>query len=731
MNATAFDSLDRPAAKYAMQPGSPTTVVTLHNTYDGAPTSLGLLAATTDALLQTTRFSYDERAAITSVTYENDGGVTPPKSSSYDPNGRLASIGNPTFGTTSYQYDPNTLLKEVVEPTNSTLTSAAQVSYRYYPDGSRKDLSVASSLLRQDSLLQHVYRQDGPETKIQLTYGGSSYAFNSTYSDAGRILTRSDPFTGMLIPNPSAPVPAGSVYAPTSWTYDSTGQLSGLQLPFFSYTGITHDHEGNLASYHANTTNGDATTLVSTSIRGENLGTATSVQGGVASTHHDIVHGAVLGPDAGIIDPYNALDVGYSTPADGVGPDGFTIHCPTPNSHTIQYDAARRLISRNTVKNDAQCNVIDQTPRSDGTWSYDADNHSRDTAGTSTGDPIRWGPDGHAYGTSSNGAHYDGNSILFTTFNGALRDINVDDIGYLSLFGPTRFVVSDRDISGSIVSQHNNDGYDGLSVVPAGWSSHCGNGLGLDAGGGGPIGCTTSPVAAIGIPSSQYRTQRAQLFPYTRPDGFDMAGVTIQGVRVYDSASGTWTTPDAYEGNVHDPMSQKAFMWNRNNPYAYSDPSGYESQKGWYDTKSGLPEHVFRDPKVDRAVQLQILDFLVDLIGTGFLLMETGGAGGVRVPYRPYVPRSPLRVNPRSGLPMPEPNAQGPHTQLGTRTSRSQPGTTYPQTREFDKDGNPVYRRDWTSHGRGDHSNPHGHVEGPGQRPGPPERLNPDGTKPL
>ncbi len=37
---------------------------------------------------------------------------------------------------------------------------------------------------------------------------------------------------------------------------------------------------------------------------------------------------------------------------------------------------------------------------------------------------------------------------------------------------------------------------------------------------------------------------------------------------------GQWTSPDAYAGNVHDPMSQKPFMYNRNNTYEYSDPSG-------------------------------------------------------------------------------------------------------------------------------------------------------------
>ena len=60
-----------------------------------------------------------------------------------------------------------------------------------------------------------------------------------------------------------------------------------------------------------------------------------------------------------------------------------------------------------------------------------------------------------------------------------------------------------------------------------------------------------------------------------KSDGFSDGHNTFQGVRTYDPQAGAWTTPDAYRGDVHDPMSQKPYMWNRNNPYAYSDPSGY------------------------------------------------------------------------------------------------------------------------------------------------------------
>ena len=60
-----------------------------------------------------------------------------------------------------------------------------------------------------------------------------------------------------------------------------------------------------------------------------------------------------------------------------------------------------------------------------------------------------------------------------------------------------------------------------------------------------------------------------------RTDGITDQYTTIQGVRSYDPQLGSWTTPDAYAGTVHDPMSQQSYMYNDNNPVAYSDPSGF------------------------------------------------------------------------------------------------------------------------------------------------------------
>jgi hypothetical protein len=65
-----------------------------------------------------------------------------------------------------------------------------------------------------------------------------------------------------------------------------------------------------------------------------------------------------------------------------------------------------------------------------------------------------------------------------------------------------------------------------------------------------------------------------------RTDGLTDREDTIQGVRAYNSNAGVWTTADVDESDIRDPMSQKPFMWNDNNPTDYSDPTGYDAGAG-------------------------------------------------------------------------------------------------------------------------------------------------------
>jgi len=164
--------------------------------------------------------------------------------------------------------------------------------------------------------------------------------------------------------------------------------------------------------------------------------------------------------------------------------------------------------------------------------------------------------------------YWDDGTLLFTTnSSGAIDDVKIGDIADYIPGSAALLVMWDRDNNGQIAGCHSSAGSGfGQSTV---WQSSatCSNISGVLFPGPifpQPLITTYSPVGRgglLGIPKS---------------DGISDGQNTIQGVRSYDPGTGQWSTPDAYRGDVHDPMSQKPYMWDRNNPYAYEDPSGFD-----------------------------------------------------------------------------------------------------------------------------------------------------------
>ena len=144
--------------------------------------------------------------------------------------------------------------------------------------------------------------------------------------------------------------------------------------------------------------------------------------------------------------------------------------------------------------------------------------------------------------------HWDGDSLLFTTNSaGALDDTKIGGLAnFVVSSGTATVAFNDRDFSGAIASSHTSAGA-GTWYPPNPNRQLCNS-----AG-------TSDPV-----------TQPA-------PDGITDGVNIFQGARAYDPVLGNWTAPDTYAGNVGDPMSQKAYMWDRNNSVKYSDPGGYFS----------------------------------------------------------------------------------------------------------------------------------------------------------
>jgi len=160
--------------------------------------------------------------------------------------------------------------------------------------------------------------------------------------------------------------------------------------------------------------------------------------------------------------------------------------------------------------------------------------------------------------------HWDGNALLFTTdSNGAVQDVKFDTIGNVTpQTGYNAITLWDRDFSGITVSMHNASGAGPWGAIDS--ASQCVSGIYATAQSGFNVGGPCSSSGAI--PS---------LLHFTRLDGYTDGFRAIQGVRSYDMKLGQWTTMDDYTANDMDPMSGQSYVWNRDNPLAFMDPSGY------------------------------------------------------------------------------------------------------------------------------------------------------------
>ena len=298
-----------------------------------------------------------------------------------------------------------------------------------------------------------------------------------------------------------------------------------------------------------------------------------------ASVRSPITTGSVGSPPAGIgpttVDPVNAVVTSTSREqfvanSDPEGPRWEDCGLLTNSDN---YDAASRLTSKSFSMalntSIADCTNATFDGGSSPTYTYDAENHTlsmSDAFGSA-----KWSPSGHAYQIDSANIHYDGDGILFITdAAGALTQAKVETLGDIVAGG--QLTILDRGVSHQYVSKHNGLFYGGIALGTTIYKNK-------DQGAATIpyifAGSTNDPTCYHPSPGAPCAVGAAGNLEYDRLEGFEYNGLTFQGVRAVDESSGKWTTPDAYAGSVHDPLSQKRFMWDRNNPYDYNDPSGF------------------------------------------------------------------------------------------------------------------------------------------------------------
>lgn len=591
VKGNTFDDLDRGIASYDL---GMNTHAQYANSYDQNG-YFGLLSSKANALSpqQTQTFTYDAAQRLATVGF-SDSGTTPGRQVTYDANGRVVRVTSDRYGSMLNTYDADGRLTQVIEPTNAPLTAPAVISYGYFEDGVKKSLSVTSSAFSQQfsggvvtNLFRYAYRSDGKLEQEIINWPGVNAPYTFSYTAAGRATSVSDPLTGT--------VPNGGWYAWQSMTvsYDSYGRPSSLNTPAGGGgQNLTYDEEGSLVystggpysgtgGYDSNTNSYN----VRGELRAQRVGLGLPVWNGtscgVVTWPHSESKGA-NGYMAGLKSSqksqcHNDAFSGAFNTADDVP----TRSGGAPNATSYAYDS----LGRSTLTTQSgNCGSQGFYAPYTGTLqrSFDMENHIIQAtlsgyalAGSQCADfqiiasgsaTYGWGPNGHPIqiansignpfqGTAGFTAslHWDGDSLLFTSDqNGSVTDVKVGLIGDLLPSGGIS--VLERDWSGNVVAGHSAAGSLGVSIED-------------------PYQQNIELAYDNGIPDAV-----AQLGPIIQPasDGIWDGICVIQGVRNHDPQTGTWTTPDAYKGEISDPMSQKSYVWNKNNPISYVDPSGFE-----------------------------------------------------------------------------------------------------------------------------------------------------------
>jgi len=544
VSGEAYDSVDRVMQDLRYVPGN-TNVVTHSYAYDTG--AAGMLVSETTAVGDTTSYAFDNAGNMTSTSFSNTSSstYTPARNYVYDPNGQIASVSNPQFGTWSYAYNADGNIQTITEGgggsgisgypySSGAITSPATFTYSYYSNGwaSGEQVSGANSYSRTIS-----YRQDGiPENAWHScgTGNGTSTAsggipgciggsVTSNFTPGGRLTQKSDP---------------GGTEA---YGYDGYGHLNSTASPVLSMSGIQYDASGSPTAWHQHNANpvsnfDQSITYTAT----EQQGTISYLTGNFTNSIPAYFDGVPL-QYAEIVDTRNLLVTGYKS-QDPSGSDG---------DWSNSFDSDGRVLSTGAQEyayDICGCGVYAYY------WTgpfhqyqYDVEDHTTYSYDSVSGNNhyYAWGPTGDAVtmagaplGSGSwtyTGMHWDSGMLEHTTDgSGAVNDYKLGLDG--DAFSPPNFYGA------------STYGFRDLTQEFAGSYS--------------------------GFGSYGY----APPLTYLRPDGVTDGSVFLQGARNYSSDSLQWTSSDQYSGSTDDPLSQAGYAWNNNNPFVYQDPTGFDSQ---------------------------------------------------------------------------------------------------------------------------------------------------------
>lgn len=564
VSGQTYDALDRAIASYDLAASSAPQRT---RSYD-ATGEAGLLSSVTDGLNQTSTPTYDA-LRMTGITFSGDGGVTPARSYTFDADNRVLSATSTGIGTQNFTYDDAGEVTQMTEPSGSGITSPGTLTYGHYPNGARQTLSVTSTGFSHTNLHAISYRPDGLQKTLTVALMPNSFSW--TYTDAGRLLTRSDPYTGSVISGAQSPYTGSYTLSALTKTYDSYGRVATEKLPMTGqYTNFTYDPEGEVTSYLGFYAPGDTTGKYGT--MQANYGY--SARGELVDLHHMNSGTSQFNPAWPHYDMSAANGFLYPQPEASASPpptftfdafDGFLL------KKNQSSNSSQKAYSLDVIGRQKTATLSGGTLSGSYTRTYDVEDHLLSQAYTTYTTPslrpdcvgndaddakytgthtYTWGPNGRPIKMDGETLHWDGNMLLYTS--NASGTVDSVKTGLLADSSPglAENVVYDRDDSGVVVSNHNSTGFSGWTP-PDPYGQRC--------PAGAPPSSTTYAATYV---NSSFGPQNAPA-----SDGITDGYNVIQGAHSYDSKTGQWVSRDAF-------ASDKPYRWNHDNALRFTDPSG-------------------------------------------------------------------------------------------------------------------------------------------------------------
>jgi RHS repeat-associated protein len=689
-----------------LQTQKATPVGTWNDTYD-ANGNLKTLETPAGSSTGTVSYGYDRMSRLTGVTYSDS---TPAVSRSYDNAGRLTGMTDGT-GTVTYSYDnANRLTDSTRSLSGSGLNgtfhydydAANQITGRTYPDTTATtagydDDGLLTSVTAGGNTTSFSYDPAGNLT-VTTDPSGNGYTETHTYDRAGRLTTVDN-------------AKSGTSLSKFSWTLDPVGNptiVDTLRAGTDTYDGYQYDTRNRLttACYSITSTATDCTGASNTIAYSYDK---------VDNLTQQIRAGSVSNPGTTAY-TYNTADQLTSSLKSGTTTNYSydTNGNQTGNgTNTFTYNLANQLVASTTASvttnysYDGDGNRLTSQTTGGADLNYTWDNQAPTgipeltLEQTSTGTLVRRylnGPNGATSMTNSAGTYYYAHDPLgstsdLTNSTGAAQwAYNYEPYGAsrtatnVSGSAPENRLQFDSQYLDSELSQYNMRAREYDPVT--------GQFLELDP----LVDRTLQP----------YRYASANPLTQDDPTGLGIPRDWGTPTTPLGGSNGAHPGPPVWGGGQLNGYPTRQAAVDDNAPridcgytFRHGDAflAGFDSlYRDIRDARRRLLAWEDRNPQFMTGLQLAIV------VASGGGDVGPGMGPGMYAPAR-ELPRDP------SGRPLPDIDV--PHTQLGTRQSRSQPGTSYRQAREFDANGKPVRDVDWTDHGRGDHQNPHQHLYDP------------------